>query len=105
MLPCSGNVVKTFPARHFNSLEVLTETEQAGADLRRTRPLFILPKPDGFAGICYRFYRQTQALQLFNQHPEGSRDARFFDLLALDDRLVSLHPSLYVVGFNGEHFL
>ncbi len=47
----------------------------------------------------------AQALQLLNKHFKRLRHARFGDVLALDNGLIGLHPTHYIVRFNGEQFL
>src|SRR6516165_8571575 len=51
------------------------------------------------------FHVQAERLHLLDEHLETFWDARLWDVLALDDRLVHLHAAEDVVGLDGEQFL
>ncbi|MNV66773.1 hypothetical protein D3C71_1595450 [compost metagenome] len=44
-------------------------------------------------------------MKLFDQYFEGFRHARFWHVLAFDNRLVGLNPAHHVIRFNGQNFL
>src|ERR1700722_10183011 len=48
---------------------------------------------------------EAERLHFLDQHLETLRNARFGDVLSLDDRLVHLDPAEYVVGLDGEQLL
>src|SRR5690625_939403 len=51
------------------------------------------------------FHVEAQGLHLLHEHLERFRNARFRDVLALDDRLVHLHAASDVVRLDREEFL
>src|SRR6478609_8026048 len=48
---------------------------------------------------------EAQRLHLLDEHLERLRDSGLGDVLALDDRLVDLHPAEDVVGLDGQQLL
>src|SRR5260370_8738151 len=60
---------------------------------------------DGYAVARQHLDVEAQRLHLLDQHLEGLWNARLRDVLALDDRLVDLHPAEDVVGLDGEQLL
>src|SRR6266550_7738594 len=64
-----------------------------------------LPHLDLLACRGEDLHVQTERLHLLDEHLEGLRDARFGDVLALDDGLIDLDPAEDVVGLDGEQLL
>src|SRR3954452_22072851 len=60
---------------------------------------------DGHAVAGEHLDVEAQRLHLLDEHLEGLGDARFGDVLALDDGLVDLHAAEHVVGLDGEQLL
>src|SRR6187431_910306 len=83
----------------------LKALEIDAAEVRKRIAAGVLDEADLLFVLVQDLHRQSERLELLDEHLERLGHAGRLDLLALDDRLVGLHATHDVVGLHGEELL